>query len=78
MSGFVAESGWRHPGLGSALRKRGGKRDTVLRERVSCTPRTRWNPDEMEVTINSLFREPCAVKAAYSVLTGGLGRRTVR
>jgi hypothetical protein len=25
MSGFVAESGWRHPGLGSALRKRVGK-----------------------------------------------------
>src|SRR5439155_7859963 len=38
----------------------------------------RWNPDEMEVTIKSLFREPCAVKAAYPVLTGGLGRRTVR
>src|SRR5437867_4465520 len=32
----------------------------------------------MDVTINSLFREPCAVKAAYPVLTGGLGRRTVR
>jgi hypothetical protein len=32
----------------------------------------------MEVTINALFREPCAVKAAYPVLTGGLGRRTVR
>ena len=30
------------------------------------------------VSINSLFREPCAVKATYSVLTGGLGRRTVR
>src|SRR5712691_1555327 len=32
----------------------------------------------MDVTIKSLFREPCAVKAAYPVLTGGLGRRTVR
>src|SRR5215471_13052595 len=26
----------------------------------------------------SLFREPCAVKAASTVLTGGLGRRTAR
>src|SRR5712691_4264883 len=32
----------------------------------------------MEVTIKSRFREPCAVKAAYPVLTGGLGRRTVK
>jgi hypothetical protein len=28
MSGFVAESGWRHPGLGSALRERVGKQYT--------------------------------------------------
>ena len=31
----------------------------------------------MEVTIKSLSREPCAVKVARTVLTGGLGRRTI-
>src|SRR5947208_1363752 len=76
MSGFVAESRWRHLGLGSALRSRGGKRYRVSRERASCTPWIRWISGEMEVTIKSLLRAPCAVKVARTVLTGEMGRRT--
>ena len=38
----------------------------------AVTPRTRWNPDEIHVIVNCpLYREPCAVKVARTVLTGG-------
>ena len=63
---------WRRPlGIGSVTANYSGNAQAV-------TPRTRWNPDEINVIVNCpLYREPCAVKVARTVLTGGLGKRTL-
>ena len=44
----------------------------------SCSPRRRCMSDERETLRSSVFREPYAVKAARTVLTGGMEKRAVR
>jgi hypothetical protein len=71
MSGFVAESGWRHPGLGSALRERGGQRDKGTqgtRKLSTMDVVEAWRKGRHHTCPS---REPCAVKVACTVLTGG-------
>src|SRR4030095_3360208 len=79
MSGFVAESRWRHLGLGSGLRERVGKQYTGTQRTRNAVPGegsvelAKWT-----FLIISLCREPYEVKVSRTGLTGGMGRRTVR
>src|SRR6266481_2639224 len=79
MSGFVAESRWRHLGLGSALRERVGQQYTGTQRthkavHGECTVElAKWT-----FPIISLSREPYEAKVSRTGLTGGMGRRTVR
>src|SRR2546428_11136672 len=79
MSGFVAESGWRHPGLGSALRERGGKPYTgTQRTRKAVHGERSVELAKWTFPIISFSREPYEAKVSRTGLTGGMGRRTVR
>jgi len=59
MSGFVAESGWRHPGLGSGLRERVGKQYTgTQRTRKAVHGEGTMELAKWTFPIISLSREP--------------------
>src|SRR2546430_5323320 len=79
MSGFVAESRWRHLGLGSALRERVGKQYTgTQRTRKAVHGECTVELAKWTLPIISLSREPYEAKVSRTGLTGGTGRRTVR
>ena len=79
MSGFVAESGWRHPGLGSALRERVGKRyKGTQRTRKAVHGEGSVELAKWTFPIISLSREPYEAKVSRTGLTGGLGKRAIR
>src|ERR1700746_2950557 len=79
MSGFVAESRWRHLGLGSALRERGGQQYTgTQRTRNAVHGEGSVELAKWTFPIISLAREPYEAKVSRTGLTGGMGRRTVR
>ncbi len=79
MSGFVAESRWRHLGLGSALRERVGKQYKGSQRMRKLTTENVRGVGEIDPSCKTpLSREPCAVKVARTGLTGGLGKRAVR
>src|ERR1700745_2012379 len=79
MSGFVAESRWRHLGLGSALRGRVGKQDTgTQRTRKAVHGEGSVELAKWTFPIISLCREPYEAKVSRTGLTGGMGRRTGR
>jgi len=79
MSGFVAESRWRHPGLGSALRERGGKRyKGTQRTRKAVHGEGSVELAKWTFPIISLSREPYEAKVSRTGLTGGLGKRAIR
>src|SRR4029434_4848682 len=79
MSGFVAESRWRHLGLGSALRERVGKQyKGTQRTRKAVHGECTVELAKWTFPIISLCREPYEAKVSRTGLTGGMGRRTVR
>ena len=79
MSGFVAESRWRHLGLGSALRERVGQQYTgTQRTRKAVHGECTVELAKWTFPIISLCREPYEAKVSRTGLTGGMGRRTVR
>ena len=79
MSGFVAESRWRHLGLGSGLRARVGKQyKGTQRTRNAVHGEGTVELAKWTLPIISLAREPYEAKVSRTGLTGGLGRRAVR
>jgi hypothetical protein len=63
MSGFVAESGWRHPGLGSALRERVGQQYTgTQRTRKAVHGECTVELAQWTLPIIALCREPYEAK----------------